>query len=71
MPKLNVDPEVMRTAPKAPLMAADVDVIVWGDYMEPGTAEVDGMFRLFATPQKPNVRLRVHMQFPVNQAIRN
>lgn len=46
---------------------ADVEVIVWGDYMEPGTAEVDGMFRLFTTTQKPNVKY-TFLQFPVNQS---
>lgn len=46
---------------------ADVEVFVWGDYSEPGTAEVDGMFRMFLTPQKPSVRY-TFLQFPVDKA---
>jgi predicted DsbA family dithiol-disulfide isomerase len=64
MPILKVDPALLRNA-QGP-NDADVDVVVWGDFMEPGTAEVDGMFRLFATPQKPNIRY-TFMQFPVNR----
>jgi predicted DsbA family dithiol-disulfide isomerase len=41
-------------------------VFVWGDYSEPGTAEVDGMFRMFLTPQKPSVRY-TFLQFPVDK----
>ncbi|MFZ4573223.1 MAG: DsbA family protein [Phycisphaerales bacterium] len=46
---------------------AEVEVVVWGDYSEPGTAEVDGMFRLFLGPQKPNIRY-TFLQFPVDKS---
>lgn len=46
---------------------ADVDVVVWGDYSEPGSAEVDGIFRLFLTAQKPNIRY-TFLQFPVDKS---
>lgn len=46
---------------------ADAEVIVWGDYSEPGCVEVDGLFRLFTTTEKPNIRY-VFLQFPADKA---
>lgn len=65
MPPVHVDPELLRNA-QGP-SDADVEVVVWGDFMEQGTAEVDGMFRLFTTPEKPNIRYSF-LQFPVNRS---
>jgi protein-disulfide isomerase len=44
---------------------APVTVVLFGDYMEPGTQEADGLLRLFATG--PNSKIRYSFaQYPVN-----